>query len=62
MRVREDGVSVGEGMGVGAGLGPDSGEADGGVLDVLALGLWARGVEETNDEGGEVRDDFGPNV
>lgn len=48
---------------VGAGLGPDNGEAEGGVLDALARGLWGCGGEEvTNEEGGEeeVRDDLGP--
>lgn len=48
---------------VGARLGPNNGEAEGGVLDALARGLWGCGGEEgTNEEGGEeeVRDDLGP--
>lgn len=57
------GVSIGEGIGVRAGLVPDSGEADGGVLEALALGLWGcGGEEETKEEGGEedVKDDLVP--
>lgn len=38
-RVREVGVGMGEDIGDGTGLRPDSGEAEGGVLDALALGL-----------------------
>lgn len=44
-------------------MGPDKGEAEGGVLDVLARGLWGCGGEEVaKEEGGEeeVRDDLGP--
>lgn len=57
------GVGIGEGIVVGEGLGPDNGEAEGGVLDALARGLWGCGGEEvTKEEGGEeeVRDDLGP--
>lgn len=41
MRVRViwEGAGIGEEIRVGAELGPDSREADGGVLDSLALGL-----------------------
>lgn len=39
VRVVWVGVGIGEGIRVGAVLGPDSREADGGVLDTLALGL-----------------------
>lgn len=34
------GVSVGDGTGDEAALRPDKGEAEGGVWDALALGLW----------------------
>lgn len=45
---------MGEGTGVKTGLAPDNGEADGGVLDAFALGLWGWGGEdETKEEGGE---------
>lgn len=57
------GVGIGEGIVVGAVRGPDKGEAEGGVLDVLARGLWGCGGEEVaKEEGGEeeVRDDLGP--
>lgn len=57
------GVSAGDATGVRAGLGPDSGEAEGGVFDAFALGLWTCGGEDdSKDEGGEedVREDFGP--
>lgn len=57
------GVGIGEGIGVGAGLGPDNGEAEGGVLDALARGLWGRGgMEVIKEDGGEeeVKDDLGP--
>lgn len=33
------GVGIGDAVGVRVGLWPDSGEAEGGVLDALALGL-----------------------
>lgn len=57
------GVGTGEGIVVGEGLGPDNGEAEGGVLDALARGLWGCGGEKvTKEEGGEedVSDDLGP--
>lgn len=61
-RVREVGVGTGEDIGVGAGLRPDSGEAEGGVFEALALGLCGLGGEEdSKDAGGEedVKDDLG---
>lgn len=54
---------MGVGIGVGVGLGPDNGEAEGGVLDALARGLWGHGgIEVIKEEGGEeeVKDDLGP--
>lgn len=57
------GVSAGDATGVRAGLGPDNGEAEGGVFDAFALGLWVCGGEdESREDGGEeeVREDFGP--
>lgn len=33
------GAGIIDGVGVREGLGPDNGEAEGGVLDALALGL-----------------------
>ena len=57
------GVGIGDGIGVGAGLRPDNREAEGGVLDALALGFWGGGGEEaTKEEGGgeEVSDNLGP--
>lgn len=38
-RVRDVGVGMGEDIGDRTGLRPDSGEAEGGVLEALALGL-----------------------
>lgn len=63
VRVVWVGVIAGEATGVRAGLGPDNGEAEGGVLDAFALGLWGcGGEEESKEDGGEedVRDDLGP--
>lgn len=57
------GVRMGEGIGVRTGLGPDNGEAEGGVLDALALGLWGcDGVGVPKEDGGEeeVSDGFVP--
>lgn len=56
---------MGEGIVVGAGVRPDNEEAEGGVFDALARGLWGCGeAEGTEDEGGEedVRDVLGPKV
>lgn len=59
-------VCIGEGIGVGAGLGPDNGEAEGGVLEALARGLWGHGgIGVIKEEGGEeeaVKGDLGPYV
>lgn len=67
MRVRVVGVGAvtGDDIRVAAGLGPGSREADGGVLDSLALGLGGcEGEEETKEEGGEeeIRSDLAPYV
>lgn len=56
-------MGIGDTVGVKVGLWPDSGEAEGGVLDALALGLWGCGGEEESTEDGgdeDVSDDLGP--
>lgn len=48
------GVGIGEGIVVGTALRPDSGEAEGSMLDAFVRGLrGGGGGEVTNDEGGE---------
>lgn len=57
------GVGIGDAAGVRVGLWPDSGEAEGGVVDTLLLGLWGCGGEEESTEDGgdeDVSDDLGP--